>query len=64
MDAFGVFAIDTCLPGFPRIARDLGTTIGPVHINLAMFLLGLAIDQFLGGTLIDHVAQLTPLLAC
>jgi DHA1 family bicyclomycin/chloramphenicol resistance-like MFS transporter len=63
MSAFGPFAIDMYLPGFPRIAKDLGTTIGSVQITLAIFLLGLAVGQILWGTLSDHVGRRTPLLA-
>ncbi len=33
MSAFGPFAIDMYLPGFPRIAKDLGTTIGSVQMS-------------------------------
>jgi DHA1 family bicyclomycin/chloramphenicol resistance-like MFS transporter len=62
MSAFGPFAIDMYLPAFPKIAKDLGTTIGTVQITLAIFLLGLAIGQVLWGTLSDHVGRRTPLL--
>ncbi len=62
MSAFGPFAIDMYLPAFPKIAKDLGTTIGTVQITLAIFLLGLAVGQVLWGTLSDHVGRRTPLL--
>jgi DHA1 family bicyclomycin/chloramphenicol resistance-like MFS transporter len=63
ISAFPPFAIDMYLPGFPRIARDLGTAIGTVQITLAIFLLGLAVGQILWGTLSDHVGRRAPLLA-
>lgn len=63
MSAFGPFAIDMYIPAFPRIARDLGATIGTVQITLAIFLLGLAFGQILWGTLSDHVGRRAPLLA-
>lgn len=63
LSAFAPFAIDTYLPGFPRIARDLGATIAGVQITLAIFLVGLAVGQILWGTLSDHVGRRRPLLA-
>jgi DHA1 family bicyclomycin/chloramphenicol resistance-like MFS transporter len=62
MSAFGPFAIDMYLPAFPRIAQDLGTSIGTVQITLAIFLLGLAVGQILWGTLSDHEGRRMPLL--
>jgi DHA1 family bicyclomycin/chloramphenicol resistance-like MFS transporter len=63
MSAFGPFAIDMYLPAFPRIAKDLGTTLGAVQITLAIFLLGLAVGQVLWGTLSDRVGRRAPLLS-
>jgi len=62
MSAFAPLAIDMYLPAFPRIAKDLDTTIGMVQITLAIFLLGLAVGQVFWGTLSDHVGRRTPLL--
>lgn len=63
MAACGPFAIDTYLPAFPRIARELGTSVGDVQLTLSVFLLGLAAGQVLWGTLSDHVGRRMPLLA-
>jgi MFS transporter, DHA1 family, multidrug resistance protein len=62
MSAFGPFAIDMYLPAFPRIAQDLHTTLAPVQLTLAVFLLGLAVGQALWGTLSDHWGRRRPLL--
>ena len=62
MSAFAPFAVDMYLPAFPRIARDLDTSIGAVQITLAIFLLGLAVGQILWGTLSDHVGRRAPLV--
>jgi len=61
--AFGPFAVDAYLPAFPRIAKDLGTSIGTVQITLAVFLLGLGVGQVFWGTLSDHVGRRIPLLS-
>lgn len=60
--ALGPFAIDMYLPAFPRIAKDLGTSIGTVQITLAIFLLGLAVGQIFWGTLSDRIGRRVPLL--
>jgi DHA1 family bicyclomycin/chloramphenicol resistance-like MFS transporter len=63
MSACGPFAIDTYLPAFPQIARDLHTPIGNVQLTLSVFLLGLATGQVFWGTLSDHLGRRLPLLA-
>jgi MFS transporter, DHA1 family, multidrug resistance protein len=62
MSAFGPLAIDMYLPAFPRIAKDLDTSLGMVQITLAIFLLGLAVGQIVWGTLSDRVGRRTPLM--
>jgi DHA1 family bicyclomycin/chloramphenicol resistance-like MFS transporter len=62
MSAFGPLSIDMYLPGFSRIASNLGTTMGTVQLTLAVFLLGMAVGQILWGTLSDHVGRRAPLL--
>ncbi len=63
MSVFGPLAIDMYLPAFPRIAKDLDTTIGPVQITLAIFLLGLAVGQLFWGTLSDRIGRRAPLMS-
>lgn len=59
----GSLAIDMYLPAFPRIARELGTSIGMVQFTLAIFVLGLAAGQAFWGTLSDHVGRRRPIFA-
>ncbi len=59
----GPFAIDTYLPAFPKIAKDLGTSIGMVQITLAVFVFGLGVGQVFWGTLSDHIGRRIPLLS-
>jgi len=63
MAVSGPLSIDMYLPAFPRIAKDLDTSLGAVQITLAIFLLGLAVGQILWGTLSDRVGRRTPLLS-
>ena len=61
--AFTSFSIDTYLPAFPRIALDLGASIGLVEVTLAVFLLGLAIGQVFWGILSDRSGRRAALVA-
>lgn len=62
LSAFSPFATDTYLPAFPRIAKDLGTSIGMVQLTLAIFLVGLGVGQVFWGTLSDRVGRRIPLI--
>jgi DHA1 family bicyclomycin/chloramphenicol resistance-like MFS transporter len=62
MSAFGPFAIDMYLPGFPSIAAELNCSGGLVRMTLAVYLAGLALGQILWGTLSDRVGRRLPLL--
>jgi DHA1 family bicyclomycin/chloramphenicol resistance-like MFS transporter len=62
MSAFGPFAIDMYLPGFPSIAAELDCSGGWVQMTLAVYLAGLALGQILWGTLSDSVGRRLPLL--
>lgn len=57
------FSIDMYLPGFPRIARDLGTTIDQVQLSLTSYLIGICIGQVLYGPLLDRFGRKKPLYA-
>ncbi len=63
LSAFAPFSIDTYLPAFPRVALDLGASIGLVEVTLAVFLLGMAIGQILWGILSDRIGRRVALVA-
>jgi DHA1 family bicyclomycin/chloramphenicol resistance-like MFS transporter len=63
LSAFAPFSIDTYLPAFPRVAFDLGASIGLVEVTLAVFLLGMAIGQILWGILSDRSGRRVALVA-
>lgn len=62
LSAFGPLAIDMYLPAFPRIAGDLHCPLGAVQVTLSVFLVGLAVGQFLWGTLSDRWGRRLPML--
>jgi DHA1 family bicyclomycin/chloramphenicol resistance-like MFS transporter len=45
LTAFGPLAIDTYLPSFPAISRDLGVEASSVQATVAVYFLGLALGQ-------------------
>jgi DHA1 family bicyclomycin/chloramphenicol resistance-like MFS transporter len=55
------FSIDMYLPGFPRIATDLETTIDKVQLSLTSYLIGICIGQILYGPLLDRFGRKKPL---
>ena len=55
------FSIDMYLPGFPRIATDLNTTIDKVQLSLTSYLIGISIGQMLYGPLLDRFGRKAPL---
>ena len=57
------FSIDMYLPGFPRIAKDLGTAIDQVQLSLTSYLIGICIGQVLYGPLLDRFGRKKPLYA-
>ncbi|MCF0056420.1 multidrug effflux MFS transporter [Dyadobacter sp. CY356] len=57
------FSIDMYLPGFPRIATDLNTTIDKVQLSLTGYLIGICIGQIIYGPLLDRFGRKTPLYA-
>jgi DHA1 family bicyclomycin/chloramphenicol resistance-like MFS transporter len=60
--ALGPFSIDTYLPAFPAIARDLGVSVGRIDFSLATFFLGICLGQLAYGPLMDRYGRRTPLL--
>lgn len=57
------FSIDMYLPGFPRIAADLETTIDKVQLSLTSYLIGICLGQVLYGPLLDRFGRKKPLYA-
>jgi DHA1 family bicyclomycin/chloramphenicol resistance-like MFS transporter len=55
------FSIDMYLPGFPTIAKDLGTTIDKVQLSLTSYLIGICLGQILYGPLLDRFGRKMPL---
>jgi len=55
--ALGPLAIDTYLPALPTMARDLGVSIHAVELSVSIYLIGVALGQWLGGPLSDHFGR-------
>jgi MFS transporter, DHA1 family, multidrug resistance protein len=62
LSAIGPFSIDTYIPGFPSIAKDLHVTVGEVSYSLASFFVGISIGQLLYGPLLDRFGRKKPLM--
>lgn len=62
LTAFGPMSIDMYLPAFPRIARDLGISLGTVQLSISAFLAGSAAGQLVYGPLADRFGRRGPLL--
>ena len=61
LTALGPFSIDMYLPGFPAIAKDLGTSIARVSLSLSGFFIGISVGQLLYGPLLDRFGRKKPL---
>lgn len=61
LTALGPFSIDMYLPGFPAIAKDLGTTVADVSLSLSSFFIGISAGQLLYGPLLDRFGRKKPL---
>jgi DHA1 family bicyclomycin/chloramphenicol resistance-like MFS transporter len=61
LTAFAPLAIDTYLPAFSAIARDLDTRPDQVDWTLAIYFLGLAAGQLVLGPIADRVGRRGPL---
>lgn len=62
LTAFSAMSIDMYLPAFPRIAQDLGISLGTVQLSISTFLYGSAAGQLFYGPLADRWGRRTPLL--
>ncbi len=61
LSALGPFSIDMYLPGFPAIAKNLGTTVAEVSLSLSSFFIGISAGQLLYGPLMDRFGRKRPL---
>ncbi len=60
--ALGPFSIDTYLPGFPAIAKDLDTSISKVSLTLTSYFIGISLGQLIYGPLLDRFGRKKPLV--
>ena len=63
LTAFGPLAIDTYLPSFPALSRDLGVPASSVEATVAVYFLGLALGQSFYGPVADRSGRKRPLYA-
>ena len=61
--ALGPFTIDMYLPGFSKIAEDLGTNENQVAFTLTSYFVGIAFGQLIYGPIVDKYGRKKPLLA-
>ena len=62
LTAVAPLSIDMYLPGFPRMAIDLGTTASGVQLTMTAFLVGMALGQLFIGPLSDGLGRRRPLI--
>jgi DHA1 family bicyclomycin/chloramphenicol resistance-like MFS transporter len=63
LTALGPLSIDMYLPGFPSMAESLHASRGAVERTLAVFFIGLALGQLIGGPVSDRFGRKPPLYA-
>lgn len=61
--ALGPFSVDMYLPGFPAIARDLGTDVAHVGLTLTSYFIGFSLGQLVFGPILDRFGRKGPLTA-
>ncbi|MBB4038526.1 DHA1 family bicyclomycin/chloramphenicol resistance-like MFS transporter [Microvirga flocculans] len=61
LSAVGPFAIDTYLPAFPAIARELQVDVSAVQMSLMSFFVAVALCQLAYGPLSDRFGRKPPL---
>lgn len=62
LSAVAPLSIDMYLPGFPRMATDLGTNASGVQLTMTAFLVGMALGQLFIGPISDGIGRRKPLL--
>ncbi|WP_101675653.1 multidrug effflux MFS transporter [Alloalcanivorax mobilis] len=55
--AIGPLAIDTYLPALPTMADDFGVAVHTVELSVSLYVIGVALGQWLGGPLSDHFGR-------
>lgn len=55
--ALGPLAIDTYLPALPTMADDFGVAVHRIELSVSVYVLGVALGQWLGGPLSDHFGR-------
>lgn len=60
--ALGPFSIDMYLPGFPSMAKSLGTDISHLSLTLTSYFIGISVGQLFYGPLLDRFGRKKPLL--
>ncbi|MBE7175098.1 MAG: multidrug effflux MFS transporter [Mucilaginibacter polytrichastri] len=60
LSAVNPFSIDMYLPGFPAIARDMGTNVARIQLSLTSFFIGISFGQLLYGPLLDRYGRKKP----
>ncbi len=60
--ALGPFSIDTYLPGFLAISKDLNTSISRVSLTLTSYFIGISVGQLIYGPLLDRFGRKKPLI--
>lgn len=63
LSAYGPLLMDTYLPAFPTIQKDLGISASLTQTSLTMCLIGLAVSPLGIGMLSDKIGRKKPLLA-
>lgn len=62
LTAIGPFSIDMYLPGFPAIARALGTDIAHVGLTLTSYFIGFSMGQLAYGPALDRYGRKKPVI--
>lgn len=62
LSAISPFTIDTYLPGFPLIAKQLGTSIENVTFSLSIYFIGICVGQLFYGPILDTFGRRKPLI--
>ncbi|MFY1598353.1 multidrug effflux MFS transporter [Micromonospora sp. WMMD737] len=62
LTAFGPLSLDTYLPAFPEMTRDLSASQAQIQLSLTTCLVGMALGQLVTGPLSDRFGRRRPVL--